>query len=293
MLDSLTGQHRSMPLTIDPLPLATYKPLTSRILLAAHRMPDFPMRLRLIKYAESALGRRRIIAPGTYGERFAVDSSDLVQRSLLLSGAFEPEVQAALRLATPPGAICVDIGANVGAMSLCLAIHRRNQVVAFEADPAISNILRVNRDLSGISEAQYRIEQCAISDTCGETTYYRAPSTNIGRGGLFLDKGVDAVSVKTVTLDAYFSKHSLQSPMTWKMDIEGGELNALKGGIELLRTRIVAAIIFEEHVHTIEESKVAAFLVDFGYRIDIIEGGQHANYSNFIATLSKKDVASA
>jgi FkbM family methyltransferase len=271
------------------LPPIAHSESLSRFLVAAHRSHDFPARLRIVGWIERVVGNRRIIVSGRFGEKYAVDHRDLIQRKLLLEGTFEPEVQNIIASCVGPDFLVFDIGANVGVMSLALPSTRGAEVIAFEADPLCASILELNRQLSGINERAYQIERRAVAEESGSARFKRASVSNTGRSGLFLQNGVDEFDVEVTTLDDYWGRRRIDRNMFWKLDVEGSEIMVLRGAVNLLRSKMVRAIVFEDDAYLPNESPVAEFLRQFGFSTRHIRRylSEEDRLQNFIATLDE------
>ncbi len=151
------------------------------------------------------------------------------------SGRLEPTMQRLFVSAIRPGAAVADVGAHLGLYSLIAARQtgRSGVVYAFEAAPDTFRYLQGNverNQLQGIIKPQ----QMAVADASGELTFHfdvfqpdfsslRAQRT---------EAQINAVEVKATSLDDFFLKGDRDRPLpeVLKIDIEGAEMGALKGG---------------------------------------------------------------
>lgn len=141
-----------------------------------------------------------------------------------------------ITLLCPPGGTFLDIGAHIG--SVFSAVHAANpsaQIIAIEADPAKAASLRGRFPYC-------QLHECAVGEAEGEAVFYRSEG---GSGYNSLSPreghGQSEVTVALRPLDALLPE---AQPDVIKMDIEGAELGALKGGAALVgRARPV--IMFE------------------------------------------------
>ena len=130
----------------------------------------------------------------------------------------------------------IDVGANVGQWSGSLLILRPHaKVLAIEADPETFDALQSNL----CSNKDVEFVNCAISDTIGEANFYRQPL--LGMSTLLPTEDDDitnAISVQVTTLDEVML--GKPDPDLVKIDIEGAELNAVRGARQTLgRTKIL------------------------------------------------------
>jgi FkbM family methyltransferase len=131
----------------------------------------------------------------------------------------------------------LDVGCHIGSfLSLVQQIASDGRHVAIEASPLKARMLR--RKFTGVE-----VKQIAISDRSGSATF----EDNLDRPGFSRlqgehpsGRGVKVYEVETATLDSL----DLGSFDLVKLDIEGAELAALRGGTEFFKAQR-SAIIFE------------------------------------------------
>jgi FkbM family methyltransferase len=160
-------------------------------------------------------------------------------RYLNLSSTHEPEVQALLKRIVRPGQTCVDVGANVGYITLLLArlVDSTGQVIAFEAHPANSAILHQNLSSYKLA-AHIKVENMAVSDGSCETVRlfpgrnHASAEWNIVGHDVEGQETKAELEVRAISLDQYFST----GPVDFvKIDVEGAEAQVLAGMKRILR----------------------------------------------------------
>lgn len=117
-----------------------------------------------------------------------------------------------------------DIGAHGGYFTLACAA-KATQVIACEANPLNASNLRRHLALNEV--ANVSVVEAAICSTHNSSATFGGRDIYQGR----LGGGSDVVA--TATLDGLI-RDGLPAPTVVKMDIEGGELDALAGGVETL-----------------------------------------------------------
>lgn len=123
-----------------------------------------------------------------------------------------------------PGAVCVDVGANIGFMALSLAAQRPDcHIIAIEPVPANVESLRINIAANGLKNVE--VVHAAVSDRPGMVSM-----TSEGPWSSVNDRG--EVSVRCITLDE-FADRGVEFV---KIDVEGYEPHALAGARALLKT---------------------------------------------------------
>ena len=184
-------------------------------------------------------------------------------------GTYEIELQEAVRAEVRDGWVAYDIGANSGYVSLLLAnaVGDTGEVIAFEALPANLERLRCNIRLNGF-DSRIRVIPGAVAETSGAVQFLIGPSGAMGKvagSAGRADIHHESIDVSGIALDDFVFRDGNPVPQVIKMDIEGGEVLALRGMIRLLsETR---PLIFLE-LHGPEAARVAwEVLTGASYRI--------------------------
>jgi len=179
----------------------------------------------------------------------------------------------------------VDIGASLGPYSLHASrILRGGRIDAFEADPVRLARLKENcARWSAASGNVMSVHHAAVARTGGKLTFYSTQS-NVS-GGLFpnplkhLDEKTRTnvswtkIEVTAVSLDEFYG--AWPPPQFIKMDIEGGEGEALQGAVRLLRQRQTRWLI---ELHAFEggwsPKQVIDYMRSHRYQADEIAPGR-------------------
>jgi FkbM family methyltransferase len=106
-------------------------------------------------------------------------------------------------------------------------------VVAFEPLPANLERLRANLALNGLSE-RVQVVAAAVGETSGHQRFRLHSSVAMGKLIQPNETGDAVLDVKVVSLDDLAAER-VQPPNLLKMDIEGGEVAALRGMRRMLR----------------------------------------------------------
>src|SRR5450759_179457 len=123
--------------------------------------------------------------------------------------------------------VVYDVGAHGGWYTLLASelVGPRGKVVAFEPLPSAQTLLKRNVEINHCINVQ--IVEAAVSDSDGTATFLAMTEGNLG--SLSPTYGPITTTVKTVKIDSLVKKKTIPAPGVIKMDIEGGELVALKG----------------------------------------------------------------
>jgi len=141
--------------------------------------------------------------------------------------------------------IVIDIGANVGTLSLLFAnkMLPAGKVISIEAHPTIFTFLCQNIKLNSHLEAYIDVYNYAIGEKEGKI--YFSNKFNDDMNGISLTNSNLSCTMKT--LDTILSSYAYETIHLLKIDVEGYELFALQGAIKTLKkTNIVYFESFEE-----------------------------------------------
>ena len=125
-----------------------------------------------------------------------------------------------------------DVGANIGYMALEIGVLFGDSVacVAFEPQPLLAHAIRKSAELSGLKGV--RVVEAMVSSEEGEAELFLSAhsihGSQVGREGWR-----SKIQRRTVSIDTLVDR-GMAPPRVIKMDIEGGELEALKGARDTL-----------------------------------------------------------
>lgn len=153
---------------------------------------------------------------------------------------YEPELQSAVTDFVQPGMLVYDVGANIGYVSLLLAhrVGEGGKVFAFEALPANVERLKTNIQLNRRQE-QVSVVAAAVVDSDAPVTFLVHDSTSMGKAAGSAGRQEvyrESIQVNGISLDCFVYVQNHPLPHLIKIDIEGGEVLALKGMPRLLRS---------------------------------------------------------
>jgi len=168
---------------------------------------------------------------------YVIGADPVVARELITTGEYEPHVARPLRAALRPGAVFVDVGANVGYYSLLAAraVGEHGKVVAFEPSPANLKVLLLNKLTSGLDHLT--VYPFAVSDREGLLSLMKIVSIASSRRVTEdeLRHLTDADLVYATTLDRALAGEPRVDVI--KCDIDGHDFLAMRGATEVLRQR--------------------------------------------------------
>jgi FkbM family methyltransferase len=173
----------------------------------------------------------------------------------------------------------IDIGAHVGTWTIPFA-KKANKVHSFECCPRTYNFLCANMALNKL-DYKVKTYNTALGGETGFSSYFIRTEDGGGNGCMKFDydpkKQSQEITVPITTLDSF----NLSNIGFIKIDVEGFELNVLRGAIETLKRNNYPKFIFESWRPQRESEGVPAiklrdelfkFLDEIGYMIISING---------------------
>ncbi|GGR84162.1 hypothetical protein GCM10010252_23610 [Streptomyces aureoverticillatus] len=174
---------------------------------------------------------RRRVVDAVFGARFAVDTRDLIQRYIYLFGVWEPHMSRWLRGRLGPGDVFVDVGANIGYLSVLGSrlVGAEGRVVAIEASPEFHRRVLHHRDLNGCDNI--RAVNAAVSDSRKKLTFVLASAQNMGANSVVpWDGPVESrFEADAFPLPELLEPDELARARVIKVDVEGAEGGVVRG----------------------------------------------------------------
>ena len=151
-----------------------------------------------------------------------------------LDGSYEPEVSETIVRVVQPRWVCVDVGAHIGYFTLLLAklVGENGRVIAFEAHAENAEQVSSNVRMNGY-DAWVRVENIAVSDGTHKLVKLLPGPDGSSFVWSIVARHAEAhstqpgVEAPATSLDDYFPPGSRVDFV--KMDIEGAEIQALRG----------------------------------------------------------------
>lgn len=168
--------------------------------------------------------------------RLEINPDNFLPSRVFVNGNYEPDLINYLKRILRPGMICVDIGANVGYLTILMAkrVGTQGHVLSFEPTQRSYNALCRNVRLNNLTNVA--VHQLALTDHDGTLDFHEGPpdyDVYNTAGNISHPSAQRVVFKKSIvpckTLDNYLSENKIQQVDLIKIDVEGGELLALKG----------------------------------------------------------------
>jgi len=205
-----------------------------------------------------------LVGPGSvgHGGSWSQANGEILAWDIALVTHFYKEMK---KLDDP---IILDIGASTGSFSLLPAIDTTAACHSFEPYPFVNKILRENVRMNGLDD-RVTIYDWALSDRNGSAVFV-APPKNKQIGHARLDSNHQPgewpeIEVQCRTLDSL----NLGKVDLVKIDVEGHELQVLRGGEATIRENMPGLIVelYPDHAHLFdyEVEDVTDLLASWGY----------------------------
>jgi FkbM family methyltransferase len=195
------------------------------------------------------------------------------------AGGYEQRFHARLTAGIRPGDRVWDIGANIGHYTTIFAdlVGEPGRVYAFEPSPANYEKLRAATE----SLSNVRLFQLALSDRQG-TASFEQGADDLGATSQVLvggaKGGATAIEVAVTTGDALVAERKAAPPTVLKIDVEGHELEVLRGLTPLLAGPEIRELFIEVHFSVLEAQgrpgapdEIVRMLTAAGYAIDWVD----------------------
>lgn len=170
--------------------------------------------------------------------------------------------------------VIFDVGSNIGTISVWLAkIFPKGQIYCFEAQPQVYYQLCGNISINNLFNVD--AFNLAVSSETGflefkEPNYFK--NNDFGTFSLIEEK-IDTSSktkvVQSTTLDMFVSNYQIKKVDLIKIDVEGMDLNVLKGSVNILNEFL--PVIYIEHFDNRKSmlDDIKDFLKDFNYNFEV------------------------
>jgi FkbM family methyltransferase len=227
-------------------------PGTRQILLAALTR-RYPLYSGGIRFANHALVRRlggtsdELVWARVKGGEVLAGLNDLVGRTAFYTGDLDRKISWVCARIARPGDTVLDIGANIGIVTLWLSklVGRTGRVYAFEPNPELYEVLEqtIQRN-QALNIRAYPIALGAKT----EQMKLRIRGGNTGSGSLVMNNdlaGCKVFSVPVRTLDAVVAEERIEAIRLIKIDVEGFEAEVFRGALQVLRRIRPQAVLFE------------------------------------------------
>lgn len=177
------------------------------------------------------------------------------------SCAKEPETCAWIQSLKKERAVLYDIGANIGAYSL-IAGAEGMKVIAFEPSPENYATLHRNIALNNLNSKVTALP--FVLGSINSIASFDGGDTSSGATHGFVQGTRErGASLAVLTLDACVREFQLAPPSAIKLDVDGGEVEVLRGATQTLKNPLLTHMLVEVNQQT--EAAVDVYLKEAGF----------------------------
>lgn len=178
-----------------------------------------------------------------------VDTSSLAEYKIMFFSRYEPAITHLVKSIVKPGDLCLDIGANIGSITLVMAFAtgHEGKVIAIEPHPRVVERLQANVELNRLNNIS--IIPAALSDTAGKAALYVAEEDHFHQGHSSLRplQGLTReITIEKITGEMLQHKIGDQSCTFIKIDVEGHDFIVLKELADII-AKHRPHLVFEYH----------------------------------------------
>jgi len=197
--------------------------------------------------------------------------NDYVGRAAYFVGDLDRKISIILARIIRPGDTVLDVGANLGIVTLQLAnlVGQAGTVHSFEPNPKIAQLLAQSVQSNVYQNVVIHKHALGVKEDCLELSI---PRGNAGRASFnqsLLDNNLEKIQVPVHSLSSIAEIIGLNSVRLMKIDVEGFELQVLQGAEKWLSHYPPQAILFEcnETSKKRQTSPVIELLLNAGYHL--------------------------
>lgn len=236
---------------------------------------------RLFRYAHAEV----LISDFDDDLKIRLQLSEHMQRRIFWMGYYNEDLIALLKEKILKDMIVIDVGANIGEITLVTSklVEVNGRVVSFEPVQSIADQLAEHIQMNSLDQVllhrkglgKEEIKNMPIYQSCGQDV----ADENFGLASLYGDKNRQELLeyIHVTTLDRILESEKLTRVDLIKIDIEGGEYDCLLGARQLLEMHHPMLIIevqeFSARQAGWSSEELFLYLEQFGYIFFII--GKH------------------
>ena len=238
-------------------------------------LPSFKGKLRLARLfvSKHILMSEGVNIVGKYNCQYQLPNLiDSIGWELFINGIYEKNTIQFISKRVKPNAIIIDIGSNIGAISIPVSKLRKDVFIySIEASKFMFDLFSKNIELNRINNIKPL--HVAIADQSTKDVFFYSPKQQFGKGSFSPVFTKEAEKVKAISIDQLLIEEQIQTVDLIKIDIEGFEYLAFKGGVKLFNAENAPDIIFEFVDWAEEQAQICAvgeaqqLLLSYGYHL--------------------------
>ena len=253
--------------------------LTSILSSFFQSMPDFKGKRRIARLLFKS-SNSQLQVKGKYHLKYNIPNyQESIGLDLLINGIYESNHIKFLSSIINPNGVFIDIGANIGAISLPLARLLPNLTIySIEASPKVFKYLNTNISQNNLKNI-IPINR-AINDADADAIPFYSPDGQYGKGSFSAVFTKKPEYIECQRLDEFIAENKIANVDAIKIDVEGYEYQVLKGAKKLLNSAIAPKFIIMEYVDWAErlakneKATAQKLLIECGYELYNLHSGK-------------------
>jgi FkbM family methyltransferase len=204
------------------------------------------------------------------GFRVRVETTEAIGRALAVTGSWEPHVADAFHRLLAPGAVVIDIGANIGYHTLLAAklVGASGHVYAIEPGAGAFSALTANvalNDFSNVTALPIAAGAAEQEATLDDRPWGQSLHSFVRREGESREQRVAGTRVLVRPVAAVVRPEHIAPLRLVKIDVEGYDVEVLQGLLPLFEAGARPAVVIELHLKAANPLPV---LQELGDRFD-------------------------
>lgn len=195
----------------------------------------------------------------------------LPQDKLLWTGTWESDFASRLVKLISNGNVCYDIGGHRGFLAGIMAMSGAAEVHCFEPNP--ENAAQIRKVIALNPNHTFHLQECAVGATDTTAEFVIMPQSSMGKlhDSSFQDyqKSGTRIRVAVRSLDSCLAKSGIRPPQLMKIDVEGAEVDVLRGASQLIHNHHPTLCI--EFHSRILLNECCDLLIPEGYHVELLE----------------------
>lgn len=195
--------------------------------------------------------------------RYSLDLSCLIDHSIFFNTINEPAFDNFMKILRPDSVV-IDVGANIGFLSLQAARYCKNGFV-FSFEPDSDTFRNLEKNIAENSYVNIKLFKKALGNEPGQLNLYKLEKNNPGANRILLHGNMPENEnheiVEVCTLDEFINE--FPSVDVLKIDVEGFEINVLRGAEYVIRKWKPILFVELAEVNQKQQGYSARQLVEF------------------------------
>lgn len=218
------------------------------------------------------------------GINFRLDISEYMEWVIYFG--LSVEKRAGLYPLIETNMVVFDVGSNIGETLLHFALLTGDGGKVYGFEPVPENFKKCTDNISINKFKNIKLSNTALSDK--REKLYFAHAENMNSGGIFMNKEKrnSGHEVQALTLDEFVHENKINGIDLIKIDVEGFELNVLKGAADTLQNLrpLIFAEVDEKNLQRqgTDAATLISFIRSFRYDVQPADGSNPSHHYDII-----------